>query len=57
MIEQAFWLEYMTLAWMMLKAAVAIGSGIAAGSLALTAWYRQPDRISVSLRSYLALNR
>jgi divalent metal cation (Fe/Co/Zn/Cd) transporter len=38
MIEQAFRLEYMTLAWMMLEAAVAIGSGIAAGSLTLTAF-------------------
>jgi hypothetical protein len=32
MIEQAFRLEYMTLAWMMLETGVAIGSGIAAGS-------------------------
>jgi divalent metal cation (Fe/Co/Zn/Cd) transporter len=38
MIEQAFRLEYMTLAWMMLEAGVAIGSGIAAGSLTLTAF-------------------
>lgn len=38
MIEQAFQLEYMTLAWMMLEAAVAIVSGIAAGSLTLTAF-------------------
>jgi len=38
MIEQAFRLEYITLAWMMLEAAVAIGSGIAAGSLTLTAF-------------------
>jgi divalent metal cation (Fe/Co/Zn/Cd) transporter len=37
-IEQAFRLEYMTLAWMMLEAAVAIGSGIVAGSLTLTAF-------------------
>jgi divalent metal cation (Fe/Co/Zn/Cd) transporter len=38
MIEQAFRLEYMTLAWMMVEAAVAIGSGITAGSLTLTAF-------------------
>jgi len=38
MIEQAFRLEYVTLAWMMVEAAVAIGSGIAAGSLTLTAF-------------------
>ncbi len=38
MIEQAFRLEYLTLAWMMVEAAVAIGSGIAAGSLTLTAF-------------------
>jgi divalent metal cation (Fe/Co/Zn/Cd) transporter len=37
-IEQAFWLEYLTFAWMMVEAAVAIGSGIAAGSLTLTAF-------------------
>ena len=38
LIEQAFRLEYFTLAWMMAEAAVAIGSGIAAGSLTLTAF-------------------
>ena len=38
MIKQAFWLEYMTLAWMILEAAVAIGSGITAGRLTLTAF-------------------
>jgi hypothetical protein len=38
MIEQAFRLEYMTLAWMLVQAAVAIGSGIAAGSLILMAF-------------------
>jgi divalent metal cation (Fe/Co/Zn/Cd) transporter len=38
MIEQAFRLEYLTLAWMMVEAAVAIGSGIAAGSLTLMAF-------------------
>jgi len=38
MIEQAFRLEYMTLAWMTVEAAVAIGAGVAAGSLTLTAF-------------------
>jgi divalent metal cation (Fe/Co/Zn/Cd) transporter len=38
LIEQAFRLEYVTLAWMTLEAAVAIGAGIAAGSLTLTAF-------------------
>jgi divalent metal cation (Fe/Co/Zn/Cd) transporter len=38
MIEQAFRLEYMTLAWMTVETVVAIGSGIAAGSLTLTAF-------------------
>jgi divalent metal cation (Fe/Co/Zn/Cd) transporter len=38
LIRQAFRLEYITLAWMTIEAAVAIGSGIAADSLALTAF-------------------
>ena len=38
LIRQAFVVEYITLAWMTLEAAVAIGAGIAAGSLALTAF-------------------
>ena len=38
LIRQAFQLEYMTLAWMTTEAAVAIGFGIAAGSLTLTAF-------------------
>jgi hypothetical protein len=38
MIDQAFRLEYITLAWMLVEAAVAIGSGIAAGSLILMAF-------------------
>jgi divalent metal cation (Fe/Co/Zn/Cd) transporter len=38
LIEQAFRLEYITLAWMMLETGVAIGSGIAAGSLTLIAF-------------------
>jgi divalent metal cation (Fe/Co/Zn/Cd) transporter len=38
MINQAFRLEYMTLAWMTVETAVAIGSGVAAGSLTLTAF-------------------
>jgi divalent metal cation (Fe/Co/Zn/Cd) transporter len=38
MIQQAFWLEYLTLAWMTVEAAVAIASGIAANSLTLVAF-------------------
>jgi len=37
-IRQAFWLEYLTLAWMTIEAVVAVGSGIAADSLVLTAF-------------------
>jgi hypothetical protein len=37
-IQQAFWLEYLTLAWMTVEAAVAIASGIAANSLTLVAF-------------------
>ena len=32
MIRQEFWLEYATLAWMTVEAAVAIASGIAANN-------------------------
>jgi divalent metal cation (Fe/Co/Zn/Cd) transporter len=38
MIHQTFWLEYLTLAWMTVEAAVAIASGIAANSLTLVAF-------------------
>jgi divalent metal cation (Fe/Co/Zn/Cd) transporter len=38
MIRQAFRLEYITLAWMSLEAAVAIGSGVVAQSLVLIAF-------------------
>ena len=38
LVQQAFRLEYLTLAWMTVEAAVAIGSGVAANSLALTAF-------------------
>lgn len=38
LIQQAFRLEYLTLAWMTIEAAVAIGSGIAAVSLTLIAF-------------------
>jgi divalent metal cation (Fe/Co/Zn/Cd) transporter len=38
MIRQAFRLEYITLAWMTIEATVAIGSGVAADSLTLTAF-------------------
>jgi divalent metal cation (Fe/Co/Zn/Cd) transporter len=38
LIRQAFRLEYITLGWMTIEAAVAIGSGVAAGSLTLMAF-------------------
>jgi divalent metal cation (Fe/Co/Zn/Cd) transporter len=38
LIRQAFLLEYVTLVWMAIEAAAAIGFGIAAGSLTLTAF-------------------
>jgi divalent metal cation (Fe/Co/Zn/Cd) transporter len=38
LIDQAFRLEYVTLAWMVIEAAVAVTSGIAAGSLTLLAF-------------------
>src|SRR5258708_12462833 len=38
LIQQAFRLEYITLGWMTIEAAVAIGSGVAADSLILTAF-------------------
>src|SRR5471030_628064 len=37
-VERAFWLEWATVAWMAVEAAVAIGSGIAAHSLSLIAF-------------------
>jgi divalent metal cation (Fe/Co/Zn/Cd) transporter len=38
LIRQAFRLEYITLSWMTIEAVVAIGSGVAADSLTLTAF-------------------
>jgi divalent metal cation (Fe/Co/Zn/Cd) transporter len=38
LIREAFRLEYITLAWMIIEAVVAIGSGVAADSLTLTAF-------------------
>jgi divalent metal cation (Fe/Co/Zn/Cd) transporter len=38
LIAQAFRLEWFTIAWMMIEAAVAIGSGVAAHSISLTAF-------------------
>src|SRR5579872_3199731 len=37
-IQQAFRLEWVTVAWMVVEALVAIGSGVIAGSLTLTAF-------------------
>jgi divalent metal cation (Fe/Co/Zn/Cd) transporter len=38
LIQQAFRLEWLTVAWMVIEALVAIGSGVVAGSLTLTAF-------------------
>lgn len=38
LINEAFWLEWLTIGWMAVEAVVAIGSGLAAGSLALLAF-------------------
>jgi len=38
LIQQAFRLEWLTVAWMLIEALVAIGSGVIAGSLTLTAF-------------------
>ena len=38
LIRQAFRLEYLTFAWMIVEATVGIGAGLAAGSLVLTAF-------------------
>jgi hypothetical protein len=38
LITQAFRLEWLTIAWMAIEALVAIGSGVIAGSLTLTAF-------------------
>jgi hypothetical protein len=38
LIQQAFRLEYLTLAWMAIEAVVATGTGVAADSLTLTAF-------------------
>jgi hypothetical protein len=37
LIQQAFRLEWLTVAWMVVEALVAIGSGVIGGSLTLTA--------------------
>src|SRR6202140_2752623 len=38
LIQRAFRLEWLTVAWMVIEALVAIGSGVIAGSLTLTAF-------------------
>jgi len=38
LVQQAFRLEYLTLAWVLIEAAVAIGSGVAARSITLLAF-------------------
>jgi len=38
LVKQAFWLEWITIAWMLVEAAIAIASGIAAHSVTLLAF-------------------
>ena len=38
LVHQAFWLEYLTVIWMIIEAAVAISSGIASNSITLLAF-------------------
>jgi divalent metal cation (Fe/Co/Zn/Cd) transporter len=38
LVRQAFWLEWLTIAWMMIEAAVATASGVAAHSITLLAF-------------------
>jgi divalent metal cation (Fe/Co/Zn/Cd) transporter len=38
LIQEAFWLEWMTVAWMVVEAAVAVAAGIQAGSISLLAF-------------------
>lgn len=38
LVQRAFWLEWLTVAWMVIEAVVAIGSGISANSLSLIAF-------------------
>ena len=38
LVQEAFKIEYLTIAWMLIEAAVAIGSGLKAGSLTLLAF-------------------
>ena len=38
LVREAFRLEYLTIAWMVIEAAVAIGAGVAAGSITLLAF-------------------
>jgi divalent metal cation (Fe/Co/Zn/Cd) transporter len=38
LVRQAFWLEWITIAWMIVEAAVALAAGLAAGSLTLVAF-------------------
>jgi divalent metal cation (Fe/Co/Zn/Cd) transporter len=38
LVKQAFWLEWITIAWMVIEATIAVGSGIAAHSITLLAF-------------------
>jgi hypothetical protein len=53
LIRQAFRFEYITLGWMTIEAAVAIGSGLAAQSLVLIA----PSSPSSAIEASGGLNR
>jgi len=54
LIREAFTIEYLTIAWMVIEAAVAIASGLEAASLTLLAFGRQSDRAGFSERLGLA---
>ena len=51
-LRQARLAQLLVLVWMLLEAAVAIGSGIAARSIALTAFARSEDRTEALLAGY-----
>jgi divalent metal cation (Fe/Co/Zn/Cd) transporter len=38
LIREAFWLEWATIAWMVIEAAAAVAAGVMAGSIALLAF-------------------
>lgn len=55
LVRQTFFLEYITLAWMVVEAVVAIGSGVAARSITLLAFgIDRRDRAGLGGRADLA---